>query len=457
VRESGITLPAAFLLFPIFFAAQPLPAASLLKVDRGLHDAFELLVLHCDSAAAFDLVYDRVSGEVEIAFKDGVVSTEAAAQLTGFKPGSALQSASVDAGSGYIRLKVAGTVFLREYYVGGPPALILDLSRLSDEAEQVGSLPFELNRSDYLKRGGEAERSGRLEEALAYVTRVQGSSPSDVGLTHRAGVIEQRLGRWADALETFGRSAGTTELAADAHARRTMIYFAMGDPAAATREWSHYFHRIRPEPVPTVEVAASRPEPANVNPSPLLRQTEATARTKRVLADFIPPRLLDLGPTGHLVLGWGLLLAGVGAILLLAFGQRRSPWDEVVEPEGPPTRRESSDHIPNSTYRTSSIPTTRQEQPPPVAASILANYVSSSGRTAPINPATRRDPPAATVHRIPSDRILELRREGVDEWDIARQLGIGRDEVSMVLNLARIRRTLSDDRRTLTEVPTTDN
>lgn len=427
-------------------------ASQVIKIDRGVHSDFEIFVFHCDSAGEFRLEYDRVAREVTVELEDGKIARSAAVEIARLQPGSAFSAGRVEPNYGRIALKVQGAVFVREYYIGEPAALILDLSRAADAA---AALPFELDRGDYLRRGGQAERSGRLELALAYVNRVQAADPSDIALTHRSGVIEQRLGRWDQALETFARTALMAEFADDAYARRTLIYFAKGDADAAVNEWSAHFHRIKPAVMPQTapEIVQTSTPPANPNASGEIAEPQ--------MARFVLPKLLDLNEKGYRYLGLGLLIVGLTALIATLLSGRQGAEEYLfaypapeVEYNAKFTSRTAKTE-PASTLNTyfdrilrpvniekTPVPPVQTENHQPVAAAYSQSYAYSAYRK--INglgaPAKLAEPVKIKTHtspRVQLDRILALRAENYSESEIAGRLGLSRDVVAMALSLAQ--------------------
>ena len=114
----------------------------------------------------------------------------------------------------------------------------------------------------------------------------------------------------------------------------------------------------------------------------------------------------------------------------------------------------------NGRYRSDEPPPPRYQFPEGVTA---GGYGSSNLRQLPITPppapretprilreVTARAAEAAAIPKkppisrqtsektIPIQYIIERSRAGADELEIAREFGMGRDEVSMVLNLARL-------------------
>lgn len=392
---------AALLAAAFWAGAVSASAAVLTGVNRGIHPGFELLVVSCDQSPRFRLAYDRVAGEVLVQGDFTSVSEHARRALVDLKPGVVSRGAEWDAEAGQVVLKTRGAVFIREYVVSGPDALLLDLSPAPDTA---ATLPFEMSRDEYLLKGGIAERRGDLELALRYLETVRRRGDADPALVHRAGVLQHQLGRWEAALETFAHTAAVPELAADAHARRAMIYLDRGDTAAAGRTWAEYFHR-------GTEVALSPIEkPPAAETAPPVQPAAADAGTRY-------STMVDSQMGVQTFMGWGLLAAGAAGLVMLLM--RRSP----AYPMELASVGETGD----------------AEPPPPKYTFTLPDF------PAPPSPPSRRraaEPPPppkpAPSGRIPAQRVLELARAGANEAVIARELNLSRDEVAMVLNLARL-------------------
>jgi len=411
-------------------------AASVIDLERGVHPDFELLVVYCDTLPEFSLYYDRVRGECRLELVDGECSGEVRRKAASFRPGVTLQSVGADPSVGTITLMVKGTVYLREYLVSGPPALLLDISEAEDAP---GRLPFELGRDEYLRRGGDAERAGQLDLALRYIEWVQRSGPQEPFLEHRAGVIYHRLGRWEAALEAFARTAELPEFAADAHARRTMILLAAGDTSAACRVWTGYFHRVHPGEV-YYGAGAS-----------LSKSTVPSHRLKRPSERWsVPiPSMVKAGGGTNMYLGWGLLVVG----LLALIGLLVDPWRGTALTAKPyPAHRVASDDDFRHGFSTGPPLTLRGLRPSgsvgedrSYAARAEPTRVSSRVADLYRGEAVHGGRPTSGTRlrgegdrRIPTDLIRQKARAGAGELEIARELGVGRDEVSMVLNLARL-------------------
>ncbi len=436
-------------------------AATVTRVDRAIHDGFELLILHCDSLPEFSLEYNRVAGIAELRLKRGKIGRKAAQTLLSFRSGATIRGATVDQARGVISFRTPTPVHLREYMITGPSALILDFGT----AEQVNEpLPFELDREGYLKLGSKAEKSGQLEMALGYVEHVRGWEGTDLSLTHRAGVIEQRLGRWDQALETLGESAQIAEFAADAHARRTMIFLAKGDTASMGEEWAGYFHNkgkkkpVEPEPTPElIDTTAIVAEPPPV-------QVEEHAHKLPLKL----PKILSAGggdSLDYLYYGWGFLAVGFLSLIGLLLSAKKNS----LNPENFRTIDISVPERHDERPRTEAIVFTPAEpKPVPRSEDLRHSAESFQSAIAHVEPLPRlrtlaeRQPPRHDLHpndpmsglypkpkpnvphqhqdRVPVDEIVTLAEGGMSESEIAHKLSVGRDEVAMVKNLARLSR-----------------
>lgn len=431
--------------------------ATVVRVDRAIHDGFELLIIHSDSMPDFSLEYNRVAGVAELKLNRGIINRRAANTLTRMVAGLTIRGATVDAAKGIIRFRTPHPVHIREYLVSGPPALILDFS-LVDSGEN--RLPFELDREKYLKLGSAAEHSGRLEQALDYVEHVRKWEDSDIALTHKAGVIEQRLGRWDRALETLAESAQIAEFAADAHARRTMIFLAKGDTVSMGNEWAGYFHRDSKKSQPAVV------EPV-VDTMTLVQQDEpGTPQNppKKNLLKF--PIVLSAGggnSIDYLYYGWGFLIVGFISLIGLLLGARKSAFPKgyygSVDVKIPPGKDDDSHMRSGMSERDlQSIPRSR-EYPEPLS-SITPNRTTINLPVEQLSPPRinaeplkSTPPPPRTNYRsesastakgrVPVDEIIALAENGIKTDEIAYKLMVGRDEVAMVLNLARLARRQS--------------
>jgi len=458
----GMAISIVLLLLILPNIASP---ATVTRVDRAIHDGFELLIIHCDSLPEFTLEYDRVAGVTELRLRRGKISRKAGQTLMRLAAGVTIRGATADLARGQIKFRTPKPVVIREYLISGPSALILDFG----VAENVNEpLPFELDREGYLKLGSSAERSGRLEIALSYVEHVRGWEGSDLSLTHRAGVIEQRLGRWDQALETLGESAQIAEFAADAHARRTMIFLAKGDTASMGEEWAGYFHadpkksKVVPEVVAEiVDTALVVSEPA---PSP-------TPKTPQITA-FKLPQILSAGggnSVDYLYYGWGFLAVGFLSLIGLLLSAKKNALSNEsygsvdisvterrderpqsrpikqaqphpVQPERGMEQRHSAESFQSAIEQSQSpqpvLRTLAERQPP------REDYFDQLPmQNASQNP--NRKPVSQRLDRVPVDEIVSLAEGGMSEREIAHQLLVGRDEVAMVLNLSRLARRSS--------------
>ena len=453
----AIAFSVALLLLP-----NPALPATVVKVDRAIHDGFELMIIHCDSLPEFSLQYDRVAGVVDLKLIHGKIGRTAAQTLGRMGSGLTIRGATVNATRGSIRFRTPAAIHIREYVVSGPAALILDFGRA--EPEDV-RLPFELDREDYLKLGSAAEKGGRLELALGYVEHVRQWEGSDLALTHRAGVIEQRLGRWDSDLETLAESAQIAEFAADAHARRTMIFLAKGDTASMGNEWAGYFHKDQKKAKPGEEIVT-----AAADTTPLAADTlPVQAEIPPPKTSFKLPQILRAGggdSLDYLYYGWGFLAVGFLSLIGLLLSARKSGLSIATYGTvdiSVPTREEGqspgggSDRI--ETYSQALLAGERSSrQSPGVAQNPLPEPRPASGYPGNPTPPTipiaqraypplfeRSDPirPRAASNRrdrVPVDEIVSLSRSGVSEGDIAHRLMVGRDEVAMVLNLSKLAR-----------------
>ncbi len=474
VKWSGLYRLVAALLIP---ALVPLAhALQITSVQRGIHDGFELVIVNCDTISNFELEYDQVRGECRLSLKGGKVSPAAAATVERFRLRQTIKACDAVPRRGTLVFHVTGTVFLREYLVNSPAALILDFSH---EPDTLAQLPFECDRQRYLALGGRAEREGDLDWALRYVERVRSRGDTDAALAHRAGVIGQRLGRWDLALETFAKTAGVDEFAADAHARRAMIYFAKGDTAASGAEWAGFFHhKPQPSTPDTVTVAAAppKPEPARVAVSPPPVPSAQTPPAKR----FSLPSILQAGGgdgASYLYYGWGLLAVGLVTLVGLWAGSARSRqqvaleveayrpfkpvqalsemdflrtmksssktpyrplWDTVLPaPTAPP--RNGSWNAPLAQPNEPNGHLLRRTTIPPILEGAISPRVVAAYK--PSSTELKGNPPPPTVPpRVPAARIVALAGQGLSEAQIANDLMVGRDEVAMVINLSRLAR-----------------
>ncbi len=429
-------------------------STTIVKVDRAIHDGFELLIIHCDSLPEFALEYDRVEGIAELRLKHGNIARRAAQTLTKLAVGPTIRGATVDMARGKIRFRTPKAVTIRDYLISGPAALILDFGKA--EIENV-PLPFELDRDAYLKLGSRAERGGRWELALKYVEHVRGWEGSDVALTHRAGVIEQRLGRWDQALETLAESARFAEFAADAHARRTMIYLAKGDTAAMGTEWAGYFHadqkKIKPLPEVTETIVDTVPLETKELSTPAEKPVQKPA--------FKLPQILSAGggnSIDYLYYGWGFLAVGFLSLIGLLLSARRSSSHKgnygTIDITVPLTTSEESNATPAEPLRTLAERQPRVDSQAQVTypdlrfqprQPHLGEYSPSQPGAPEITfsaPSQSRQSPSKP-DRVPVDEIVSMAESGRSEREIAHQLMVGRDEVAMVLNLSRLARRSS--------------
>jgi len=456
------------LLLILLLAAGALRAASITTVQRGVHDGFELVILNCDTLPDFSLEYDQVQNIFRLQLKHGRISSTAVKALNAFSSRETIADVKVDRKAGVIAFRVKGPVYLREHLVSGPPALILDFS---NEPEHSGRYPFELDREQYLRLGGRAERDGKLNLALNYVKHVRRWSDDDANLIHRAGVIEQRLGQWDVALETFAKTAADPSLAADAHARRTMIFMAKGDTLSSGQEWAGYFHRnsrtIKPEVVPdtleAIEVAVSVP-------------SDQPAKTPFQLIKKVIQAGGGDGST-YLYYGWGMLAVGLVTLIGLwagSGGSRRlaATEAEVYHPLAPPEaqteyeflralKAKENRKLPARSLLTpeSSAPTPFAAPPVPREAPLPSAYQAENRSTlpedisSPIIPTLAESPEGQAANstrppkgKIPIEQIIQLAEEGFKQAEIAQKLTVEKDEVGMVLNLARLYRSSMEQR-----------
>ncbi|MFH0765693.1 MAG: hypothetical protein V2A61_04660, partial [Calditrichota bacterium] len=446
-----------FIIWSLLFILAPTAGgAEITDLQRGLHPDFELFVLYCDTLPQVSVAYDRVQNMVTVNLTDIRLSPQASDEISRIQAGITLESLYYQS-PGKLCFQVRGTVAVTTYLVSGPPAVLLDLCHREMTG---GALPYELDRDAYLSQGGRAERRGELELALKYVDRVRETDGDEPALTHRAGVIQQRLGRWESALESLGKTGEIPEFAADAHARRSMIYLTMGDTLASGQEWASYFHRDRTAdfaiPVKTTSFTAHRP-PSNSEPN---------RPSYNFKPRFLP--VIEAGDGNYFYLGGGLFVVGVIALISVLTGGGRGRQYESEYRDYPydlpsPRRVRSRPLLssPVSPPGTPYPPTSKAETsvaPPPktplandtfrgISSRVVQSYVqplpgSSRPDTAPTRSAstsTSSLPPSpADSHRILVNRIVSQARSGLSDPEIARQMGISRDEVRMILNLARL-------------------
>jgi len=421
---------AFFLLTTTLFPPRTALASSLIDLQRGIHGDFELIVFYADTMPEFRLYYDRVLGEVRLESSARRMSERVARQLAAFTAGITVQSVEFDRETGALYFKVRGTVYLRQYLVNGPPALLLDFSRGSDAAAQ---LPYELGRNEYLLMGGIEEREGRFDNALRYLDRAQKNSPGDLLVEHRAGIIRQRLGRYDEALANFTVTGRNPEFAADAHARRAMILLLRGDTTQSGDAWSEYFRQ------PTAGFVSAD-----------TGKGTTTVKTGTELAEHkgeggkeVP---INAGTGSNMLIGWALLVVGAAALAGLMIspagagfslaglgGNGRAHVD--YEPEPPPPRRVERDRPIARRF-------SRIEEPEPPAP---MPYTSDVAVAEPLMTATSRrqstaqmTAPSEPPRHIPTEYILSRAQAGASELEIAREFSMGRDEVAMILNLAQM-------------------
>lgn len=429
-----------FSLSIFFLPVKNLCALQVIDIQRGVHKNYDLLVIYCDSIAEFNLAYDRVGGTCELRIIDGVISQKAVKSAGWLKPGAAVRGIKVDPEEGLISLNTNDPVYIRQYIVNGPPALLLDLSRVKSFE---GVLPFELDRKAYLNRGNDAERRGKLETALGYISHVNQAGSGEPLLVHRAGVIRHKLGRWDEALRDFDNTEGIGEFAADAHARRAMIYLAVGDTAKSGRAWEKFFHD-KPMETGSWEGDLTMADLSERNGSSDERKRFFDISRKSF------PRIVKAGGDRAIMLGWGLLIIGLTTLigLIINSGKAILPYSSYSE-TGYLDSSLNSDYISSPAAARVSIPNAaavgqrlRGNRPSGSAmkegvAQVVQRYEMNSledkklGQTAPVRkPMTKRS--------IPTEEILKLAGSGRSEIEIARRLNMGRDEVSMVLNLNRL-------------------
>ena len=424
----------------IFVLPANLPAASVIDVQIGSHKGYDLVVVYCDTLAEFSLTFDRVSGECKLQLLKGRISESAANKLTRLPASEILKSVSVNRQSAEIMFHVNKAVYIREYLVNGPPALLLDLS-LTKKTE--GWLPFELDHDSYMQKSAIAEKDGKLRLALDYVEALSSFSGSEPLMQHRAGIIRQKLGLWNEALADFIETEKLSELAADAHARQTMIYLAKGDTLESGRAWAGYFHQ-NPENI----IAYSREEKSDGESS-----FYSSRRTERFRPFKKIPRIIKAGGGKTMILGWGTLLVGLIALIGLLFGGGKSAvprfaYSPSGYDEGKSNKTEYKFDFPEikrvksaaalgqnlRRYSTGSLMTSHPEN----SAITTQRPAAFTDQTSSRSPVKQR--PEIKPAKIPTELIIESAQSGASETDIARKFNMGRDEVAMIISLARFAR-----------------
>lgn len=415
------------------FLAETLPGIEVIDYQRGIHADFELHVVYCDTLPEFKLEYDRVKAECRLEIAGAKFSDKLEQQIYTPVTGITINSIHCDDASSSIKYDMAGTTYVRAYIVSGPPALMLDFSKADDIP---GRFPFELDKDEYRHQGSLAENSGELELALEYIEWIERTGPADPVLVHRAGIIQHKLGRWETALETFSKSLDQPELLADARAHRSMIYLAMGDTISSGWEWSSYFHKKTPEMIHE-ETASSAPD---------IPETRQKPEKKK---NPLPFSILRAGDGNAIYLGGAIFIIGVFVLVRLLTGNRTTS-STAFHYYNSEERMDSSENLYWNKTDLSSI--SKREQPELYPSSDrdvrsgptipkVSKRVMDSYRT---NPAIRQpvDDPKKIERRagrgVPVDLIIEKARDGSDELEIARSVGISRDEVAMVLNLSRL-------------------
>lgn len=430
-------------------------STEVIDLQRGIHRGFELFVLYCDSLPEFRMFYDRVEKNCRLEISRGIFSARLAQAARSLKRGRTVESIELSGDSSTLVFRFIREVHLRAYIVNGPPALMLDVGVTKDNR---GFLPFELGKDEYLELGGFAERDGRLDIALAYLEHVKVVGGDEPLLTHRAGIIQHRMGRWEAALESFTRTSGLDEFAADAHAHQAMIYLAIGDTASSGEAWSSYFHRdpLSNEPVsPADETVVAVEEPA---PQPVTNKWGKNAGS-----------IIEAGEGSYLYLGWISLIAGAFFLVRLLIASSRDSgrvipthsndnngYEDIPVKKRPVSgsarsarravqhglaapfpRPDTAASVKPESYSTLiDAASSLSDFPPKISTRVVGSYGNISRKATaegPVKPPRRRGPASTPV-----DMILSKANDGENELEIARSLSIGRDEVAMVLNLARL-------------------
>ncbi len=404
----------------------------VIDYQRGIHADFELHVVYCDTLPEFRLEYDRVRSECRLEIIGAEISGKAEQQVARYCRAITVNSIQPDNDACSILYDLTGTTFLRAYIVSGPPALIIDFSEASD---MPGRFPFELDKNGYLQQSALAENSGKLELALEYIDWIEKAGPADPVVVHRAGIIQHKLSRWETALETFGKSLNQPDLVADARAHRAMIYLTIGDTTSSGVEWSSYFHKTSPE-LPD-EKAISQPK--------IIKTDQVSSRKKSPL----PFSILHAGDGNSIYLGGAIFVIGILVLIRLLTGNRtysQVPFhyynSNVKNNFSSESSRKPTGFSPYSRLgrsepsRTAIRDTRLQTIIPQVSTMVVDSYRTESSVQPPEANSPKIERKAG--RGVPVDLIIEKSKGGADELEIARSVGISRDEVAMVLNLSRL-------------------
>lgn len=430
MRVSSIHSPIFPIFLPLFLATALTGSvqASVVKIDRLTNGTQDLYLLFADSPLTPDIAYDRVMERIEIV-PDGEALTPSLQESLEVLPSTLLtRRITAQPEEGRLFIYLSSPAQIRTYRLDLPPVLIVQLESAVDRAAH---LPYELDESGYWARVQRAERRGELQEMVIYLEHLSHLHPDSLAVLHQLGIAFQRIGNWARALECFAQTSRYPPLAKDAFARRTLIFAQMRDTTAAFEEWREWAEL-------SLQASSSNP------PQEQDKAKGAFTLLSGASLPFSTQRLLS---------GILLALSGLGMLAMMVGSTRYklSRWRSPSTPQ----EQEKAARPENSPYSSDAQVKELSPSPQPRASytpfSEIFRHHSLSHRYKPETPPESQRPQRDRERKVdesPHSRlqeVLELHRQGQPIGEIARRVGLSRDEVSLMVNLAHLRSPRSSE------------
>ncbi len=450
---------ALLVLFGIFL--HETQAGNIIDLQQGIHPDFDLLVVYFDSPTEVEIRFDRIKQTLRLQLEIPDHSSNTNLIETDVRVGKIIDDVILSDDGRSLSISIKDDAFIRTYMVSGPPALLIDLSHAQNSQMR---LPYEMTQKEYQHASIIAERSGDFNLTLEYLQLLKRINPDDLLTFHRSGIVEHKLGRWDVALKSFEKTVDSDEFAADAHAHRTLIYLSRGDTISATDEWMSYFHEDSSDMFQFAEKSPQEEQTVATLAIGSTKDTDQSKHNRRKSNDLssIHNRIIQAGQGNYVIFGWlSLILGGVVLIKVLFSGKQDDDNFEYRDSEEVLTDKQQSKfkYRHSETSDRNSLRSKRNAQAPLIADHLPVHYIDNDVHTTtdsvkiisePIKGAqTKRENRSfirkKKLRKVPVDKILERKKAGKSELEIAASLGVGRDEVAMVINLAALGNNISSE------------
>ncbi|RJP81628.1 MAG: hypothetical protein C4524_01535 [Candidatus Zixiibacteriota bacterium] len=375
---------------------------------------FAVVVLRFDDRVKHQV--REVAGGLELTVPACRVSPRAAGEAAAV--GNALvRELSLEASPQGLRLdfRLPGAMKLKVREEVAPFSLILDLSPApaglpAAPLQPAASAPPPAR--DWLGEGKQALAQGNESEALADLEKAARLGPDSCEAHFFLGLLQRKWGRPQAALDHFRRAKADPFLAARAATQLAALYRQLGRTADEVAEWEAFFAALRrADPaLDSLVRETQRLGELEEAAEPAAGPEAGAAAPENQFAALVSPPMIE-----YLLIAAVLLLTLV--IVFLYLKQRelqRIIARLALEPE--------PEH-----------PVPRPAPPPEIEAAAPAP-------ASPPRPAPPPQPPPSPEDKSADDtarEVLALYKAGMSLSAIAEKLGMGQDEVRLILNLMR--------------------